>query len=186
MSWGPIFEIGWLNAWLGALPLVAVPWLMILFGRRETSARMGAMSPYQGGAKIAALGGTVLYYVAALYTIWLPLKIGTGLFYAGVVVFLIGIICLIVGRINFSKTPADQPVTTGLYRISRNPLYFFGSLAVVGLGLASGSWIVIALIVVQFVFVHFAVLAEERFCLEKYGQSYQEYKDRTPRYFLFF
>ena len=22
MSWEPIFEIGWLNAWLGALPLV--------------------------------------------------------------------------------------------------------------------------------------------------------------------
>ena len=34
--------------------------------------------------------------------------------------------------------------------------------------------------------MHNTTLAEERTCLAKYGESYESYMERIPRYFLFF
>ena len=88
---------------------------------------------------------------------------------------------------SFASTPLNQPVVKGLYRISRNPIYMTSSfLGWIGVGLATASWVIILMAIAGCLLMHNSILAEERFCLEKYGESYREYTQKVPRYFLFF
>jgi protein-S-isoprenylcysteine O-methyltransferase Ste14 len=52
----------------------------------------------------------------------------------------------------------------------------------VGIGIACGSWIYLLYAVVFIILMHIGVAPEERFCLEKYGDAYREYLNRTPKW----
>jgi protein-S-isoprenylcysteine O-methyltransferase Ste14 len=88
----------------------------------------------------------------------------------------------IVAGINFANTPLDRPVIKGLYRISRNPIYLGTFLIFIGIGIACASWLFLLLIAIFIVMQHILIGAEERWCLEKYGDAYQEYMNRTPKW----
>jgi protein-S-isoprenylcysteine O-methyltransferase Ste14 len=60
------------------------------------------------------------------------------------------------------------------------------TLSVLGACLAIGSISVILVLLISRIFNHFQILAQEQACLQEYGQAYQEYMDKIPRYFLFF
>ncbi|WP_424832535.1 methyltransferase family protein [Ruegeria sp.] len=73
-------------------------------------------------------------------------------------------------------------VTGGMYAYSRNPQYVTSVLATVGLGIASGSWMTLALAAILFVIYFLFVLNEERWLLHGYGRAFQEYMQSTPRF----
>jgi len=52
----------------------------------------------------------------------------------------------------------------------------------IGIGIISASWVFILLSVVRAVSTFIIAIPEERFCLEKYGDSYREYMGKTPRW----
>ena len=52
----------------------------------------------------------------------------------------------------------------------------------IGVSIASASRIFLLLSIVYEVSLLSFVSSEERFCLEKYGDAYREYMNRTPRY----
>ena len=87
-----------------------------------------------------------------------------------------------LGIINFVTTRPFEPVTKGVYRISRNPVYFSEFLLDISIGIACTSWIFLLLGIVFIILANIVVVYEERFCLRKYGDSYQEYMNRTPRW----
>ncbi|NOQ40832.1 MAG: DUF1295 domain-containing protein, partial [Anaerolineales bacterium] len=86
----------------------------------------------------------------------------------------------------YRNTPIDQPVTRGIYRISRHPQQLSTSLAFLGIGIAIGSWLAFASMILGVIGAHYKILAEEEACLEQYGESYKNYMESIPRYFLFF
>jgi protein-S-isoprenylcysteine O-methyltransferase Ste14 len=55
-----------------------------------------------------------------------------------------------------------------------------------GACISIGSWLAIFLLLIAVVFYHFRILGEERACLNRYGEMYQDYMRRVPRYFLSF
>ena len=120
--------------------------------------------------------------MAVAYSIFLPLKLGTIWFSAGLSIFLLGLVVLTAATVNFARTPMDMPITKGIYRYSRHPLYLALLLIYLSVGIASASWVFLLFLVVQSVFIGVAAAGEERFCLEKYGEAYQEYMNRTPRW----
>lgn len=73
-------------------------------------------------------------------------------------------------------------VTDGLYACSRNPQYVTSVLATVGLGIAAGSWITLALAAILFAIYLLFVLNEERWLAKSYGQAFLDYMQRTPRF----
>lgn len=73
-------------------------------------------------------------------------------------------------------------MTKGFYRISRHPIYVMVDIAWIGIGVATVSWLLFALIVFYMIVIHFLIIAEERICLEKYGDVYREYMNKTSRY----
>jgi len=87
-----------------------------------------------------------------------------------------------MGMLNFATTPLDKPVTKGAYPISRHPLSFSGFLTFIGMGIACISWIFLLLAIVFMILMNTVVISEERWCLEKYGDAYREYMNRTTRW----
>jgi protein-S-isoprenylcysteine O-methyltransferase Ste14 len=124
----------------------------------------------------------VALILAFLYSIFLPLRLGTLWFYIGLPISLLGIAMYITVSVNIANTAVDRPVTKGLYRYSRHPMYMASIPALVGAGIASASWLFLLLSVLFAVTHLMNGIFEERLCLEAYGSVYQDYVDRTPRW----
>jgi protein-S-isoprenylcysteine O-methyltransferase Ste14 len=112
----------------------------------------------------------------------LPLKLGTAWFYTGVIIYALGLIISVVAIANIAATPPGEPFTKGMYRYSRNALSL-GTLPVfIGVGVAAASWLYLLLSICILVLTHFMIAIEEEVCLNKFGDAYRDYMNRTPRW----
>ena len=89
---------------------------------------------------------------------------------------------LIIAGINFITTPLDKPVTKGIYRYFRHPFYLSHILSFIGIGIATASWIILLVAIIFFILGNIIANSEERYCKEKYGDTYKEYLDKVPRW----
>lgn len=85
-------------------------------------------------------------------------------------------------RVGFDVKTPGALVTTGLFAITRNPIYVFLDLWFLGIFLINGTLIFLIFAALTFAAVHWQILQEERFLTKLYGQPYQAYCDRTGRY----
>jgi len=125
---------------------------------------------------------SILPFALIAYSIFLPLELGTIWFLVGFLIYLLGAIIQTVGMQNFLTTEVDKPVTKGVYRFSRNPMYFGMFLILGGTGIACVSWVFLLVAAVFIILTHIAITSEERFCLQMYGNAYQEYMNTIPRW----
>jgi protein-S-isoprenylcysteine O-methyltransferase Ste14 len=124
----------------------------------------------------------LIYFLAMVYSVFLPLKLGTNWFYIGLPVCLLGLMLYTMVMANWATTPPDEPITGGIYRFSRHPMYLTPFLVFIGVGIATASWVFLLCSLAFILLPPFFVKPEERFLLEKYGDSYQEYMYETPRW----
>ena len=182
MSLTPAFEIGLWNAWVLVLPyLLIVYGLSFLIADRE-SPLLSGWPPYTQKEKRVLGIVMVSYYALWIYSIFLPLDVGAAWFYVGFPIYLLGIVFVTMGVVNFATTPLDEPVTKGIFRISRNPMYLGFTLVYIGVGLACASWIALVVAMVSVILWPILITPEGRFCPEKYGDAYREYMKKAPRY----
>ena len=87
-----------------------------------------------------------------------------------------------IAWVNVATSPVDKPITKGLYRYSRHPMYVTLPLIVIGTGTASASWLFLLLSIVLVITHFYNAISEERECLGVYGNAYREYMNRTPRW----
>ncbi len=148
-----------------------------------------------------------LIYLAALglgagihYLIWpLPLTlldIGTiagerlriGL---GILLMVIGVIgsgftasrFKLIGDSPMPTKPTSAIITTGPYRVSRNPMYLFVAVVYLGIGLRLGSlWIIIMFIPLIYLVQRLAIIPEEQYLESKFGDQYLDYKAEVRRW----
>jgi protein-S-isoprenylcysteine O-methyltransferase Ste14 len=81
---------------------------------------------------------------------------------------------------SFSVTAqARKLVTTGLYSKLRNPIYFFGGLANLGVVIALQIWPLIVLALLMTPMQIMRVRKEERVLAEAFGPAYAEYRKQT-------
>jgi protein-S-isoprenylcysteine O-methyltransferase Ste14 len=183
MSPIPAFEIGVWNAWIFTIWLLIVLFLgplnIIPKGREEGSDFTAGFSKTQ---KYAIRSMHIIYLLAIIYSIFVPLKLGTPWFYAGLPIYLLGLIAYAMVWVGFATTPPDKPVTRGIYRYSRNPLHLSQVVVFLGVGIATASWVFLLLAVVYMIVSILWVDAEERHCLKVYGDAYREYMDKAPRW----
>jgi protein-S-isoprenylcysteine O-methyltransferase Ste14 len=184
MALMPAFKIGIWNAWIFML----WPWLDTLAFRlvgKEVFQRASGLSSEMKTSptyKITSYVSMIVELMAVVYSIFLPFKLGTIWLYAGLAIFLVGLAILTVASVNFTVTPLDEPITRGMYRYSRHPLYLASLLIYLSAGIASASWVFLLVFIVQLVSISIGAAGEERYCLEKYGDEYRVYLDRTPRW----
>jgi protein-S-isoprenylcysteine O-methyltransferase Ste14 len=132
--------------------------------------------------KIAGYISMPLWLLSTVYSVFLPLKLGTVWFYAGLIIFLAGLVINIIATTNFATTPMNEPVTGGVYHYSRHPIYAALFLIYFSVSIASASWIFLLVTIIWAVLLGISVRDEERYCLERYGPAYREYMNRTPRW----
>jgi protein-S-isoprenylcysteine O-methyltransferase Ste14 len=132
---------------------------------------------------ILALGRIAAISFVAL-TFFSQLRLGTYLFYLGVAVYAIGYFVVMVSLNDYKRAPADDVVTAGLYRYSRNPQWLGLVGVFVGTVLAVGGGLHLVLVLILVTAYHFQILLEEDICTSAYGTRYRDYMTGVPRYLL--
>jgi len=180
MSLIPAFELGFWNAWIFIVPLI-VYWISgvkFLFSKRMPE----APSPPRRKDKILTNLLVIIMFGSFVYSIFMPLELGTIWFSIGLVVYLGGLVLITVTMINFVTTPIDVPVTKGIYRYSRNPMFIGFFLVYFGIAITCVSWVYLLITILFIVIVNYISPLEEAITLEHYGTAYKEYMKRTPRW----
>ena len=188
MSLVPMFELGVWNEWIFIGPALLVTFLSILLMTKK-GAPGGSVRAVQRAckSKTTLFVGTLskfIYFPAVLYSIFLPLQLGSIWFYVGLPITLLGLGGTILVLVDWLRTPAGQPITGGMYRYSRHPQYVTEVLLFLGVSIASASWLFLLLTSILGVGVTrpYLVKVEEAQCLGHYGTAYRDYMNRTPRW----
>jgi protein-S-isoprenylcysteine O-methyltransferase Ste14 len=177
MSLVPIFEVGVWNAWILTTLLFLFMMLPGLLPR-DIGKRL---EPPEGitGTRIAMM---IVFFAMIALSIFLPLKLGTTWFWVGLALYVLGIAVSCAALWTIGATRPGDPWTTGVYRYSRHPIALGTLLAMIGVGIASASWLFLRLAVILMVISHLSAVAEERATAEKFGDAYEAYLTRTPRW----
>ncbi len=110
----------------------------------------------------------------------------------GLVFLLVAVIILFLAKLEFKKycqksdprCETTHLVTTGIYKISRNPIYLGMMFVAPGASLIINNlWILLANIPIFIVFKYLLVLPEERYLVNKFGDIYREYTEKVRRWF---
>lgn len=170
MSLMPIFRIGILNAWIFLIPVL----FMHIINSRVFARR--------GGFKPSKIYLAFFIFLNVL-PIFMPLQLNAILFPFGVILYIMGIAISFQAISGFATTAIDKPVSKGVFRYSRNPMYLGAFIFCFGVSFVCISWIYF-LIVLIWVFVtnFLEIPGEESECIKKYGASYLAYMNRTPKW----
>jgi protein-S-isoprenylcysteine O-methyltransferase Ste14 len=181
MSLIPEFELGLWNAWILIIPILIISFSDM---RATASRESGKAGNFQLTRKENRLTYAVFLpmVVSWVYAVFLPLQLGTTWLYSGLIICLFGMIFTSVAILNFATSPKDKVITKGLYRFTRNPTYIGIILMQIGLGIACSSWLYLLLTLALMILLNANLSAEEHYCLYRYGDAYQKYKNSTPRW----
>lgn len=184
VSFYTTLQVGWLNAWIPSFGMVLIQFIyMAIF--REGGRRAVDTSWYTATDKANALVSTFLQIALLVLSVFVPFKCGTVWFIIGMVVFVLSLAGFVSAFYSYGAAPADKIARSGVYRWSRNPMYFFFFAGMLGVAIACASLWLLIVLVPFFIATYFTILGEERYCEKTYGEEYAAYKAKTPRYFLF-
>lgn len=116
--------------------------------------------------------------------------VSTPVAWSGVALCVGGVAILVLSLVSFGKSfrvgiDVDGPgrlVTTGIFAVSRNPIYVGFFLFLLGQLLAFPNWVPLLYLVAGSWLFHRQVRREEGFLREHYGREYLEYCSRVRRY----
>jgi len=183
MSFMPEFKVGLWNAWIFMLlVLLTFPFFIRFANRRVIPSQEEEFKNFSKVNKTLFCSSKYFIFIAAIYSIFLPLKLRTIWFYVGIPIALFGLIGMVIVMVNWANSPPTEPIRKGLYRYSRHPMYLTYFLVFLGTSIATASWLFVLFLILFTVGTVAFVDFEEKGCLEQYGDIYREYRDRTPRW----
>jgi len=168
MSLVPVFELGVWNAWiitvLGFILPNVTSFIMPKKYKEVVKKRMGKIK-WRGFSKtvkiLFIITQVIIMPFTIIYSFFLPLKLGTVWFYVGLPISILGMIIPFITQVSFATAPLDKPITTGVYRFSRNPEYFSVFLQYFGIGISGLSWVFILCAVAWITSFHIVVVQSE-------------------------
>jgi protein-S-isoprenylcysteine O-methyltransferase Ste14 len=145
---------------------------------------------------IIRIGGLVLWLSPLVYMInpswmaWSKINLPEWVRWIGVG---FGILCVfgiywLFSSIGSGITPTSgtrkehKLITNGIYRYIRHPLYTFGASLFISFGMMADLWFIAALGIVTFILMAIRTPKEEANLIEKFGDEYREYMNRTGRF----
>lgn len=110
--------------------------------------------------------------------------IGIGVAALGVLVFIVAMVTMRNSwRAGIPEKDKTELVTTGIYRISRNPAFLGFDLMYIGLLIAFFNYLHLLFVLYAIVMLHLQILQEEKFLTATFGEGYSDYKKTANRYF---
>ena len=114
------------------------------------------------------------------------LSIGVGILIVGAAIALVASAWTLFTRTGQDPkpwAPTPELIFSGPYRFTRNPMYVSMTLLQIGLGFVLNNLWVVALALPALLVVHvIAVVPEEAYLSEKFGDGYRAYLTRVRRY----
>ena len=168
--------------------LLLIPFFMIRFGllgvlNSKGIQRAAYFAPVRGNERIAYYIYQISNMALFLYLIFLTIKVDfSWRFYLGTVCYLFGLFLCAVTIANFSSPDEKGLNTNGIYKFSRNPMYVAYFVCFMGMALLTQSLILLGVVLIFQISAHWIILAEERWCLEKWEEDYKQYMKRVRRY----
>jgi len=171
-----------LNSFILVIPIVFIRYILIRFISNKALERAGFFPPTEGKERVAFYVYQMTILFLLIYLFFSRIKFNTIFNFIGLIIFLIGTILYIKSIIDFAK-PQDNGINrNGLYKYSRNPMYVAFFLYFLGASLLINSSLYFLILGIFQVSVHFLILSEERWCIEKFGEEYEEYMKDIRRY----
>ncbi len=108
---------------------------------------------------------------------------------AGIGIVCVGLIYWLFNSLGSSITPTSATrrqhtlVISGPYRWVRHPLYTVGSSLFISFGMMADNWFIALLGILTFIIMAIRTPREEANLIEKFGNEYREYMQRTGRFF---
>ncbi len=109
----------------------------------------------------------------------------------GIALIIAGMGLIVLARREFARYgqptdpghPTGKMVKTGVFAISRNPLYLGGFVVLLGIALALNMpWALVMLLLSMMICHYVLILPEERYLAAKFGAEYQEYLASVHRW----
>ena len=109
----------------------------------------------------------------------------------GIALIIIGIGFIVLARRELAQYgqptdpghPTSQVVKTGVFAISRNPLYLGGSILLLGIALMLNMLWAIVMLLLSIIMCHYVlIIPEELYLATKFGNDYEEYIASVSRW----
>ena len=109
--------------------------------------------------------------------------------YIGLTLLLIALLWTVIAqghmknswRIGIDTEIRTELVTTGLFGLSRNPIFFGMILSLVGLFLVTPNALTALFLILGYVLIQIQIRLEEEFLIKEHGQVYIDYKQKVRR-----
>ncbi len=172
-----------MNAFLLLIPFLVIRFPLLHHLDPRAVGRAAHFAPMYGREKIAYWVYQLSNAGIFLYLLFLEVRPGRGwTFGAGLAFYLLGLGLCAASAAGFAAPDGSGLNTRGIYRFSRNPMYLAYFVCFLGMALLAHSWRLFGLVAVFQVSAHWVILAEERWCLERFGDAYAAYMKRVRRY----
>ena len=109
----------------------------------------------------------------------------------GIALIIIGIGFIVLARRELAQYgqptdpghPTSKVVKTGVFAISRNPLYLGGSILLLGIALMLNTLWAIVMLLLSIIMCHYVlIIPEELYLATKFGNDYEEYIASVSRW----
>ena len=174
-----------LGGWIFLVVLWLVPCITLVTVSKSMRKKLTNRSNFSRKQKRILIVSKILALIEIVLITMTPLNYPSIDFNVGIAIYVFGMVGFIIAIWNYVGTPLNEPVTKGIYRISRNPQEFMIGISCLGICFSIGSGIALLVLLAAKLFTHFTIIAEEESCLRLYGKSYEEYMEKVPRYFIF-
>jgi protein-S-isoprenylcysteine O-methyltransferase Ste14 len=106
---------------------------------------------------------------------------------AGLAIIAAGVVgeLAVMAHLGFRRSlgcQSDELKKTGLYHVIRNPGVVTALPLIVGTALRWPSWYALGWVLLFLVMIHLMVITEEEHLRNRFGEEYEEYCKKTPRY----
>ncbi len=132
--------------------------------------------------KYVSVLNSILYYGFLFFCIFIPLKKNSMWLYIGISLFIGGMLLYASAMFRFAITEYQKPITKGIYKYSRHPIYVSFFIAGFGIVIASASYILLILFCLYLITTIKIMKAEEEECLRRFDHEYAYYYRKTNRF----
>ena len=183
MTFFPIHSLSLLNLWI-LMVLYALPILCTLIINKHifhatVSRFSSSRSKRELNLFIISKFLMLLYF---LYAVAIPIHITTTFAIIGFIIYITGFAFFSATWITISLSGEGKVFSKGPFRFSRHPVYLSSAVLFVGAGFISNSLFYLGLSILVAINHMGNALAEERNCLETFGDEYKHYMAITPRW----